>query len=251
MEYLDFVWLLLAGLVSGFINVVAGGGSLITLPVLVFIGLPTYQANATNRLGIIIQGITSVAGFRSKGVSAWPFDLYLGITASLGAIVGARVSIDIPDDIFNRIIALIMILVVITIIVQRKPNYEIRPERMTLPYKIAAHVAFFFIGIYGGFIQAGSGYLIIAALTMINRFSLTKTNSAKMMIALVYTLSAIGVFILNDAIHWIYAIVLSVGNGIGAWFSARWSVAIGDVWIKRIMVIMVIALAIKLWFFGR
>lgn len=250
-ELLNYLWLVLAGLVAGFINVAAGGGSLITLPVLIFLGLPTYQANATNRLGIIAQGIFSIAAFRSKGVSAWPYDLYLGITASAGAIIGARISIDIPDDIFNRIIAGIMVMVVLTIIMQKKSVEGINYERMTLPYKIGGHIAFFFIGIYGGFIQAGSGFFIIAALTGINRFSLVKTNSAKMMISLVYTLFAIGVFIFNDAINWTYAIVLSIGTSAGAWFCARWSVDKGDAWIKRILVIMVIALAIKLWFYGR
>ncbi len=249
MEWLDFVWLILAGLVTGFINVIAGGGSLITLPLLIFLGLSPVAANATNRLGILSQNVFSVLGFRSKGVSAWPYSLYLGLVSSVGAIIGARISLDIPDDIFNRIIALIMVMVVITIILQKKQQAAGLAERLTKKYKIAGYVAFFFIGIYGGFIQAGSGFLMMAALTGINRFSLVKTNSAKVLIALVYTLFSIGVFIYAGVIDWVYAIVLAIGNATGGWFASRWSVDKGDVWVKRALVIIVIFLAIKLWFY--
>jgi uncharacterized membrane protein YfcA len=89
----------------------------------------------------------------------------------------------------------------------------------------------------------------MAALTGINRFSLVKTNSAKVLIALVYTIFSIGVFIYAGAMNWVYAVVLAVGNATGGWFASRWSVAMGDVWIKRILVVIVVLLAIKLWFY--
>ena len=114
------LYLFLAGIVAGFINVVAGGGSLLTLPLLIFLGLPPATANATNRLGVVTNSIPGVLGFRSKGVSAWPYSLYLGISGAIGAFFGARISMDIPEDIFNKIIALIMVMVVLTIVLQKK-----------------------------------------------------------------------------------------------------------------------------------
>ena len=249
MELLHMLYLFLAGIVAGFINVVAGGGSLLTLPLLIFLGLPPATANATNRLGVVTNSITGVLGFRSKGVSAWPYSLYLGISGAIGAFFGARISMDIPEDIFNKIIALIMVMVVLTIVLQKKKGANGLAERMALKHKAAGVITFFFIGIYGGFIQAGAGFLIMAALVGINHFSLVKTNSAKVLIVLVYTLSSLVVFIYAGIIHWGYAIILALGSAIGGWIASRWSVDKGDVWIKRLLVVMVIALAIKLWFY--
>ncbi|MCA6075370.1 sulfite exporter TauE/SafE family protein [Fulvivirga sedimenti] len=249
MEILHLFYLFIAGIIAGFINVVAGGGSLLTLPLLIFMGLPPATANATNRLGVITNSIFGVLGFRSKGVSAWPYSLYLGISGAIGAYLGARISMDIPEDIFNKIIALIMVMVVLTIIFQKKSGQDGLAERMGLKHKVAGYVTFFFIGIYGGFLQAGAGFLIMAALVGINHFSLVKTNSAKVLIVLIYTLSSLVVFIIAGIIHWGYAIVLAAGSSIGGWIASRWSVDKGDVWIKRLLVVMVIVLAIKLWFY--
>ncbi len=145
-----------------------------------------------------------------------------------------------------------MILVVLMILFgSKQPAAALKEERMGPLYQGISIFIFFFIGIYGGFIQAGTGFLIIAALTGVNRFSLVKTNSAKALVALVYTLSALAVFIIEDAINWYYALILAIGNGAGGWIASRWSVDKGDTWIRGFLVVMVIILAIKLWFFGR
>ena len=89
---------------------------------------------------------------------------------------------------------------------------------------------------------------MIAALTSINGFSLVKTNSAKVFVALIYTLSAVAVFIYEDAINWAYGLTLAFGNAIGGWLTSRWSVKVGDKWIKRVLVVTVTGLAISLWF---
>jgi len=252
MEWWEIILLAFTGLVAGFINIIAGGGSLLTLPILIFLGLDSNIANATNRLGIFTQNITGIQGFRSKGVSTWPFSLYLGISAFFGAIVGSRISLELDEQVFNRVIAGIMVLVVLTIIFGKKSKTQSQErERMGFWYQAASIFVFFFIGIYGGFIQAGTGFLIIAALMGINRFSLVKTNSAKAIVALIYTISALAVFIIEDAINWYYALILATGNAAGGWIASRWSVDKGDTWIRGILVVMVIILAIKLWFFGR
>lgn len=252
MEWWEIILLAFTGLVAGFINIIAGGGSLLTLPILIFLGLDSNIANASNRLGIFTQNITGIQGFRSKGISTWPFSLYLGISAFFGAIVGSRISLELDEQLFNRVIAGIMVLVVLTIIFGKNNKSESQEnERMGFWYQAASIFVFFFIGIYGGFIQAGTGFLIIAALTGINRFSLVKTNSAKAIVALIYTISALAVFIIEDAINWYYALILATGNAAGGWIASRWSVDKGDTWIRGILVVMVIILAVKLWFFGR
>ena len=242
----------LAGVAAGFLNVVAGGGSLITLPLLITIGLPSAVANATNRVAIIAQNIFAVAGFKSKGVSTYPYNLYLGISAFLGAIIGAKIAVDIDDLLFNRILSIVMISVVAFIVLRpgSKLMGKAPTERLDLKHQILGVVAFFGVGIYGGFIQAGVGFIMIALLTSINGFSLVKSNSAKVFVALVYTLAALGIFIIEDVINWPIGIALAVGNAVGGWIGSRWSVAKGDVWIRRVLIVAVTALAIKLWFYS-
>lgn len=249
ISWLNAGLLIAVGFVAGSINVLAGGGSLISLPVLIFLGLPPAVANASNRIAIFSQNIFGIWGFKSKGVSAYPYSLFLGISAFAGAIVGAKISVDLDADLFNKIIAVIMIMVVAMTIISPKATAAGQAEKTDFKSTAIGIIVFFFIGIYGGFIQAGVGFLIMAALTGINKFTLVKTNSAKVFVVFIYTIASLGVFIWEDVINWEYGIALAIGNSLGGWIASRWSVAKGDKWIKRFLIVTVSALAIKLWFF--
>jgi uncharacterized membrane protein YfcA len=247
-EYYKLLILIPVGMIAGFVNTVAGGGSLLSLPVMIFLGLPPGIANGTNRVALFLQNISGIAGFRSKGVFVFPYSLWLGLTALLGAIIGAQISVSLDDDTFNRIIALVMVGVVIITIFDHKGN-GVKIEDLSKKTQIIGGITFFFIGIYGGFIQAGVGFIIMAALTKINKLSLVRTNSIKVFVVLIYTIAALAVFIIEDQINWLYGLVLAVGNMTGAWIASRWSVEKGDKWIKRFLVVMVTILAIRLWFY--
>jgi len=245
----DLLWLILIGFIAGIINVIAGGGSLLTLPILIFLGLPPNVANGTNRIAIILQNIFAVSGFKSKGVSAFPYSIYLAISATFGAILGALIAVDIKGDLFNKILAIIMVLIVVYMILKRKMTTQQMVERITGKYFWLGVVAFFFVGVYGGFIQAGVGFIMLLALSGINRFSLVKSNAIKVFVALIYSFSAVAIFAYNDMINWTYGLILSIGNAAGGWFMSRWSVKKGDGFVRLFLIIMVTAMAIKLWFF--
>jgi uncharacterized membrane protein YfcA len=248
-EWYHYVLLIAVGFVVGFINTVAGGGSLISLPVLIFLGLPPNVANATNRVAVAIQNAMGTAGFKSKGVSTFPFNIYLGISALFGAIIGAYIAVDINGEIFNRILAIIMIVVVLIIVFKPKMKLEKMQERITGKYLWLGMLAFFFFGIYGGFINAGLGFIIILFLHYSNRMTLVRANATKVVVVLIYTLAALVIFVLNDQINWHVGLVLAIGNGTGGWLASRVSVAKGDGFIKTFLVTMVVIMAIKLWFF--
>ena len=252
MDLFEGILIIAVGFIAGFLNTIAGGGSLITLPVLIFMGLPPAVANGTNRIAIFSQNIFGVLGYKSKGVSAFPYSLWLGISALFGAVIGARIAVDISGELFNRILAIVLIIAVIFPLFNRGEKYgDQQTERLSPGYQIFGIVIFFFIGIYGGFIQAGVGFIIISALTMINKFTLVKTNSAKVFVVLVYTISALTIFIVEGKINWMFGIVLAIGNSTGSWIASRMSVKKGDNWIKWFIFITVIVMAIKLWFFDR
>ncbi|WP_190808907.1 sulfite exporter TauE/SafE family protein [Flagellimonas sp. S3867] len=248
-QWYHYVLLVVVGFAAGFINTIAGGGSLLALPTLIFLGLPPSVANGTNRVAIIIQTSLATAGFKSKGVSTFPFNVYLGISALIGAIIGAQIAVDIKGETFNRILAIVMLAVVLIIVFKPKINVEELAERTTGKHLWIGIIAFFFIGIYGGFINAGIGFVIILFLHYVNRMNLVRVNATKVSVVLAYTLSALAVFIINDKVDWLAGLTLAIGTGAGGWVSSRVSVNKGDGFIKTFLIIMVIAMAIKLWFF--
>ncbi len=245
---MDFLYLILIGFIAGIINTLAGGGSLLTLPLLIFLGLPPNIANGTNRIAIFIQNIFGAAGYKSKGYTTYPFSIYFGISALIGAIIGAKLAIDIKGDVFNKILAIVMLIVVIFII-KRPKDVGLIPERLDKKHLWLSSVVFFFIGIYGGFIQAGTGFLILLALNSINKFSLLKSNATKTVVVLIYTLSALATFAYYGKVNWQYGLFLALGGATGAWFASRWSVKKGDKVIRLFLIVVVLFMSIKLWFF--
>lgn len=244
-----YLLVLAAGVAVGVINTIAGGGSLLTLPILIFCGLPPSVANGTNRVGILLQTAMATVGFKSKGVSTFPFNIYLGISAIFGAILGANIAIDIKGETFNKILAIIMVIVVLIIIFKPKIKTSELQERLTGKHLWIGITVFFFIGIYGGFVNAGIGFIIIIFLHFFHKMNLVRVNATKVVIVFIYTLSALIVFVLNDKVDWKVGLILAAGNGIGAWFGSRLSVKKGDNFIKSFLVVMIIIMSVKLWFF--
>jgi len=242
------ILLAIAGTFAGFVNSIAGGGSLMTVPLLIFMGLPSAEANGSNRIAIFIQNIFAVAGYRSKGIYVFPFAIRVAIPAVFGAVVGAEIAADINDRLFNRILAIVMPVIMSATIFRPKIT-ETSQDLITRPKILASIIVFFLLGIYGGFIQAGIGFLIIASLTAIHGFNMAYTNSIKVFVILCYTLAAVVVFYLEGKIRWEYGLALAAGNSVGGWIGSRWSVGKSDRLIRMILLITVLGLSVKLWFF--
>lgn len=245
----DLIILVGAGFFAGFVNTMAGGGSLLTLPLLIFLGLPPATANGTNRIAILVSTSSATLGFQSKNINSFPFSIYLGITAFLGALIGSRIAVQIDGFLFNKILAIIMIAVVFLMVF--KPNYKSQLSKTKTSGKtlIWSMVAFFFIGIYGGFINAGIGFIIMLFLNYVNKLDLVRVNATKVALVLIYTVGALGTFILSGHINLKYGVALAIGNAAGAFFASRYAVRKGEGIIKKVMMVMVIAMSVKLWFF--
>ncbi len=248
LAFNDIIILLICGVIAGFINTVAGGGSLLTLPILIFMGLPSNIANGTNRIAIFMQNIFSISGYKSRGVSDFKYSSWLSVSALIGSIIGAKIAININEDMFNKILSIVIIIVVLTIIYNKKP-FNINSENISIEKKIISVIMFFFIGIYGGFIHAGVGFLILSILSNYNGIQLSKANSIKVFVVFVYTFFALIVFIMENKINWILGINLGIGNSIGGWIASRWSYNKSDKIIKIFIIISSAIMAIKLWYF--
>lgn len=248
MTWIEVILIIITGFGAAFLNTVGGGGSLFSVPILTFLGLPITSANATSRVALLFQNIFAVGGFKSKGVELpWPYSLYLGISSLFGGIIGAMLASQIKDEIFNKIFVGVMIVSVFLILLG--PSKSNGVEKLTAKHQVIGTILFFFIGIYGGFVQAGIGFLVIAVLSIVNNLSLVKSNYVKVFAAIIYTGASVVVFAMAGKIIWLTGLTLAIGHALGGWYAARWSVDKGDVWIKRVMIVSILAMAVKLWFF--
>ena len=251
ITYLPWEYLLLVfvGFLVGVINTMAGGGSLLTLPLLIFLGLPPSVANGTNRIAIMMTAFSANMGFKSKGLSTYPFSAYVGAFALLGSIIGANIAVEIEGDLFNKILSVIMIIVVIIIIFKPRIINSDEIIRIKGKYLIISCISFFFIGLYGGFVNAGIGFVIMLFLHFYNHLDLLKVNATKVVVVLVYTIGAFLTFVINEMVDWTYGICLGLGTLNGGWFTSRWSVMKGEKVVRLFLVVIVVFMAIKLWFF--
>jgi len=246
LELWKIALILATGTLAGIINTLAGGGSMLTMPMLIFLGLPSATANGTNRIAIEVQNILAVLGFKSKGVADWRLSLRLAVPVTVGAVIGSSVAIDIPDDVFRHILAVLMLLVLGLVLWNPTHRLKERQVSMTTGRWVAATVALFCVGLYGGFIQSGVGFLFIATLVTITGLDLVRTNSHKVFIVGIYTVFSLAVFALNGKINWGLGLILAVGNGLGGWLGSHLAVSKGEKWVRAVLVVTVVAMALRL-----
>ncbi|GAB6099245.1 sulfite exporter TauE/SafE family protein [Halanaerocella petrolearia] len=238
--------ILFAGTVAGFINTLAGGGSLIAVSTLIFLGLPSAVANGTNRIAVLVQNIVAVTNFRRQGFFDLKFSFKLGIPAVIGSIIGSNLAVNLSEEVFNNILAGIMVVVLGLIIYDPTKDIGEKVEKLSLSRQLMAMIASFLVGLYGGFIQAGVGFIFIVTLSLITGFSLVKINSIKVFVIALYTISSLAIFIINGKINWLLGLILAVGNSLGAYLGSNFAIEKGDEWIRRILVVVLLIMAIKL-----
>ena len=233
-----------AGLVAGFLNVMAGGGSLITLPLLIFMGLPVAAANGTNRVAILVQNLAAVDSFRRQGYADLRTGLAFGAATVPGAIAGAFVAVNVGEATFRAILAGVLAITVVGLLIPKKRN-EIMGEPPARA-RILAFLGFFGIGFYGGFIQAGVGFLLMLVLHQLLRIDLVRTNMHKVFIVLIFSLPALAVFVYTGNVAWMFAIALAAGNASGAVVATRVSVKGGERPIRFVLGVALLLMAVRL-----
>ncbi len=237
--------LMLVGVIAGFLNVLAGGGSLLTLPLLIFFGLPAATANGTNRVAIFCQNIFAITGFKRQGV--FPIRLALLCTppALLGSYLGANLAINVDEMLFRRLLAMIMVGVLLFMVFDPMKRFRSQERPMTPMRTVVLIVSFFGVGVYGGFVQAGVGFLIITAL-LVHGLDLVRINAVKVLVIFAFTAVALGVFIVHGQVDYVLGLSLAVGNSLGGWIATHYAVKKGHDWIKRFVIVTVLVFALRL-----
>jgi len=244
---------LLAGLgvIAGFLNVMAGGGSLLTVPAMVFMEIPGPVANGTNRIAILVQNFTAITAFLQRGLSELKLSLSLTLCAIPGAIIGAILGVNLEGEWFNRILALIMVAVMLIMYfdhgANRSSDPDYQPSRQQL---LRGHILMIGVGFWGGFIQLGVGFLIVPVLNRVMGLDLVRTTMHKVFIICGYTLVALLLYASRVEILWVVGAALALGNGIGGYLGAHMAISKGENLIKTVLNLVLIAFIIKLLFFS-
>lgn len=243
--WLELVLLGAAGMVAGALNVVAGGGSFLILPILLFFGLPASVANGTNRVGVLSQNAAGILGFHQHGAMDWPWALKVSIPAVAGACIGVWAALSIPDFAFRRILSIAMVAITVWSLLNRQSasgRGEVKPAGHWL-----VALGFFVVGLYGGFIQAGVGFLVLAITTYAG-MDLVRGNAVKLLSVMMLTIISLIVFAGAGQVDWPRGIALAVGNWGGAMIGVRLAVLKGHRWLQQVVTATVIVFAIALWF---
>jgi len=236
----EIITLITAGLLVGFINTLAGGGSIISLSVLMMLGLPASMANGTNRVMITIQTLTATTSFRQQKVLETRKALLLSIPAVLGSLLGAWFAVDIREDIFEKAIGVIMLIMLVFILYKPQKFIYGRSNISEKPLTWSTYVIFFFIGIYGGFIHMGVGYFLLAGIVGCAGFDLIKANAIKVFVVLMYAPFTLIIFLWYNQVNWKYGLLLAIGGVIGALIASRLAVSKGVVFVKWVIVIVIL-----------
>lgn len=233
MEVFLYILTYAVGVLTGFMNVIGGGGSVLTLPLLTFLGLSIGAANGTNRVSILLQNIVSTYQFRKGKVHILRVAIPFAIIASMGAIAGTFVVISVNQEILKKIIGVILILMGLFIVFEPK----VWESGSDIPQKLkwTSYVAIFAIGFYGGFLQAGVGFFFIAALTFLGGFDIIKTNAIKVFVIAAYTIFSLSIFVSKGMVDWPIGITLSLGSMTGAYFGTKFTLLKKIKWIRYVL----------------
>lgn len=240
--------LVAVGIVGGFMNVMAGGGSLLTVPVMVFMGLPGPVANGTNRIAILAQNLTAIATFARRGFRDFRLSLTLSACAMPGAVAGALVGVRLEGEWFDRALAVIMLGVMLLMHFDRGAKGASSGHSPSRRQLWQGHLLMLGAGFWGGFIQLGVGFILMPILNRVMGLDLVRTNMHKVFIVASYTVVALLVFASQVELLWMVGLALALGNAIGGYLGAHFSITRGEHLIRAVLNIVLVAFIIKLVF---
>lgn len=241
-SWLFYLLLVVTGLIAGVINTLAGGGSNLTLPALMVMGLPADIANATNRVGVLLQCLVGVKGFDKHNKLERGDIGPILIPNLIGSGIGALFASFTPTTYLKPILLAAMVGMALIILI--KPS-TIAPQpgepHRKVTFKSSAWWTLFIAGLYGGFVQAGVGFILIAALAGGLRYDLVRANALKMLCTGVLTALALVIFIWRDQVLWVPGLVLAVGTMIGAQLGVKLALKVSQNTLKWFLFVMTLA----------
>ena len=249
MELMIAIILFMGGLFSGIINTILGGGSLISVPLLITSGLPAHLAIGTNRFAMVFNTGVGAIDYHRKVKYKIKLALFLALFASIGSYSGANIVLQIDEKILKYIIGILMLIMGAIIVYKKKLGLEERKIDLTKRKYILSAIVSFLLGIYGGFF--GAGISTMFTFVFVSFFGKSFIKSAGIARFIVSTLSIIAVliFLINMKIDFFFGIILAISFIAGAKIGVKLALKAGNVWIRRLFIFLVIISSIRLLFF--
>ncbi len=234
--------LIILGLMAGVINTLAGGGSNLTVPALMVLGMPPDVANATNRVGVFLQSVVGAKGFKKHNKLPTHDFKAIILPMLIGSLMGGAVASYAPQTLLKYLLLGAMLAVATLVLV--RPNVIAPPPGVT-PFTVADKPQslgwLLLAGFYGGFVQAGVGFIMITAFAGVLRYDLVSSNALKVLSTLCFTAVALGIFIYNDQVEWIPGLILAAGTMVGAFIGVKMALRISQQSLKWFLFIMTLA----------
>lgn len=239
--------LVAAGIVAGWVNTLAGGGSLVAVPALMWLGLPADVANGTSRIAILSQGVTAVASYsragRLEAALFWP----LAAPSVIGALLGAWVATLVPRALFEPLLLGTLALMGLSMFVNPSSVGPRAGEAMlSVAGNRRAQLALLATGFYGGLLQAGVGIVLLFVLAGLLRIDLVRANALKVAIVFAYTIAVVAIFAARAKVAWLDGGVLAIGQAVGARLGVRFSLRGSERAVKRALFVIIVGLCVAL-----
>ena len=246
MNLVNLSIVFVVGIIGGSYGTLVGGTSLITIPLLIFLGLPPHTAIGTDRLGI--TGLASVGWykFHEKGLIHYPIALIVGVGALVGSFFGANLVLQVSTVVLKKIIAIVTVLLLIIVIVQPRFGVE-KKERVIKRHRYGVGVFMsLIVGVYGGFYGAMAGTFLLYIVLFTFGQTLLEGTATMKLASLMMTMMAAFVLARKGAIDYPMGVAMFLGCAIGSYIGAHYSDRIGNVWIKRLFIGIVLIMVVKL-----
>lgn len=238
--------LIISGIMVGFINTLAGGGTVISISLFMFLGLPPVVANGTNRIPIIFQTITAVILYQKKKLIDWGKGIRLSIPIILGNITGAFLAGSLPNKIFSYIFAGIVVLFGVSMFFNPSKWLKENKALQVKPVTIIQYVTYYFLGIYAGFVHVGIGYFYLGMLVLVSGYDIVKANVLKIVFVMCSVPFSLMVFAAQGHVDWGAGLVHSIGNIIGASIGVNFAIKKGGNFVRYIILALVLLVVLQL-----
>lgn len=232
--------LIMSGIFVGFINTLAGGGTIISMSLFMMLGLPPVVANGTNRIPVILQNLVSVVTFYRDKKLNLKKAIYCAIPVAIASLIGSNLSIMIDDTLFMFFFVAIMLVMLALMFINPNAWLKGNVSKQNAPISLLQFFFYFLIGIYAGFIHIGMGYFLLAVLVLMGGFDLLRANAIKSFIVLFYTPFSLIVFIYYGKVNYEFGLIHAIGNMIGAYIASKWAVKWGMNFIRWLVVVFII-----------
>lgn len=247
MAIYNFVFIFLVGLFAGFINVIVGSGSSITVPFLIFLGLPPIMAIGTNRFSMMFNNFTGAIRYHAKKCLNLKIAILFSVFAAVGSVVGAKVVLITKPAMLTQIIAAVLVIEALVLIFSTKLGVSKKIIEFSQKRYVVGCLFGLLVGVYGGFVGMAMTSILMFFIVLIFGFSFLESAAITKVITFVISLTATVVFLANFKVDLWVGVILSVAYIIGGYFGVHSAIKMGDFRVKILFILLAILSAVGLF----